>query len=370
MHSIGKTSLVLLLLVLAASSALADDRGLSRVEAVVTIRFEPDSQAVVWPEVKAILESSPRDGWSGDVPAALADAPETYRSVGVVREETDDPGVLSVRVVLVSKASGVRADHLLDALVRRLGNHLREQYQQEREAMGDEALLMQKRLEEITKNIEAIRGEGALPWPLSAASFFETLIERQQDLRARLSELALEEKALKARRGALVERLAIVTKQDRKDRDAAMARLATISQSLDSIVNARALQLDAVKQAFENGVATPEEVSEAEAVLAAAKLQRAEALMDFSPAPRSAKREEIELTVAALAIDQAVLDATRDHLQQMKAELEQDIAQRRGAILPVTHLEEESQAFRDRLLGLTQALSVARPPRVSVLRLD
>lgn len=372
MKQLAKASLVLFVLVLVVLPAEASDRGKQSVVAVLTLRFDAESQVVVWPEVKAILESSPRDGWTGDLPEVLAGDADTYRSVAIEREDTDDPGVLAIKLRLESKAPEIRADQVLDALVRRLEAHLREQHQAERDAMAREVQGIQKRLEELTKSIEAIRGEGALPWPLSAAAFFEALIERRQELSVRLAELSLEERALKARRGALVDRLAVLAEQEEKAKGTTQAErvLAEVKASLDTIVKLREQELSAVEARLGAGKESPEAVLEARAALENAKLQRADVVAELTPPARSAKRMELESQQAALAVDQVVLEATRKHLQQMKDELDQEIAQRRGAILPVTNLEEESQAFRDRLLGLTQSLSIENPPRVSVLRMD
>lgn len=357
---VGALVLVVLALVVPAARAESGDR---EVAALLTIRFDPDSTAVVWPEVEALLQGSPREGWREKPPAVFAQAPDTYRDLSIERQPTDEAGVLAVRVTVVSKSADLPARALLTALVNRLEEHLARNAAREQDERQHRLDGLRVRLDVLTKQIGEIREEGALPWPLSAAAFFETLLERRHDVKSRLLDLDVEAAQLSARRALVVRALDAAVRS-------AQAERAKVEQSWTAILKARQTALAHERASLEAGTGHPVDVAAAEEALARVRLEHEEMLADAAVMPEAARARLLETSLEGVEADLAVLDATRKHLLALHADLEAQIAGRRGDVLRATHREEELRILRDQALALTEQLGAERSPRVDVLRLD
>lgn len=363
MRELSASALALTLLLACFVPAATAADGAREVEALVTIRFDPDSKSVVWPEVVAVLEGSPRAGWSGEAPAILQQAAATYRDLGMEREDTDEPGVLAFRVRVTAKDPAAPADQILGALLRRLESHLGAMTRAEQEERFAQLDRLRARLAALTKEIGAVREEGALPWPLSAATFFETLLDRRHEVRGRLLDLQVEQEALAARRRVFAERLGTA-------RAAAESQRAAIEASWASILRAREAALANEKANLASGTGHPIDVAAAEEALARARLERAEMLADPTALPGGARVATLEASLETVETDLEVLAATRMQLVALHAEMDKEIEARRADVLQATHREEELRVLRDQVLALTEASSAGQAPRVDVLRVE
>lgn len=90
-------------------------------------------------------------------------------------------------------------------------------------------------------------------------------------------------------------------------------------------------------------------------------------MADVMLLPSGARVAALELALAALRTDLAVLDATEAHLREMEKDLEARIEARRGRLLETTHREEDLRILRDRVLALTEERVAYEMPAVSVL---
>ncbi len=351
------------LLFATALPAARADRGAEEVLALVTVRFDPDSRAVVWPEVQAVLQSSPREGWSGEAPAVLAQTPDTYREVRIEREDADESGVLSFRVAIESKDASVRADRLLEALIRGLEAHVAERARAENDRRDQELQRLRARLDALTGEIAEVREEGALPWPLSATTFFETLLDRRHEVRGRLLDLEVDHASLTAREKVLTDRLTQMRAEAAKRQQAIVA-------AWDDIVASREKILAQEKSALEKGQGHPIDVAAAEESLARARLEREGMMGDPTALPLGSRLAEIEGALETVRLDLQVMGATRAQLEQIHQQLDERIKKRRSDVLRATYREEELRVLRDRVLELTEQIAAARAPEVSRLRLD
>ena len=359
---------MLILALLASPAARAEEaRGARRVEALLTLRYDPDSQAVLWPEVEALLRGSPRAGWRGTPSETLAQAPDTYRFIEVERAEADEPGVLCARLVLESRSAdpALRADLLLDALVERVREHVRERARLEARQIDERVTELSRAVEDRTQRIASGRAEGALPWPLSAAAFYENKLDRREGLRREIADLDLDAATLEARRAALAGQY-----EQLLDRQARSARVATerLAKEWQVILRAREGLVAEIRAQVEAGKAGPLDLAMAEEELAQARLQYEQALGDAeAPSPAF---QELEATLLGLEVDAAALDATRRHLQALETALTAELEKGKADVLRVARLEDEAQILRERALRLRERLATWRDPQASVIRLD
>lgn len=352
---------------LCACPARAEDAGERRVEALVTIRFDPDSQAVLWPEVDALLRGSPRATWDGKAPAALAKLPDLYRVIDVGRADVDEVGALCVRVgleVVGPHAGELRADRILDALVARVEMHIQERSAQERRQLRGTAAELESSIDQRTQLVASKREEGALPWPLSAAVFYENKLQRRADLHRELADLALDAATLKARQRAVDEQYSRLLEREQL----AAAKTGSLEREWAKLLASRQSVLEDVKQRFQQGAAGRMDVVLAEDELAQARLQAAAALKaDAAP---SAARQELEAARMGLQVDAAALAATQKHLAKLHAELSKEVEEGKVDVLRIARVEDETQILRERLLGIQERMAAWRDPDVSVIRLD
>lgn len=353
-------------LLFVSATAEAEDGGLRRVEALLTLRYDPDSRAVLWPEVEALLRGSPRATWEGAPVALLAQPPDTYRMIDVVREEVDEPGILCARVSLESKLTdrALTADRLLDALVARVRMHVLARARVERRDLAGAADNLVRAIEERTAQIAEGRAEGALPWPLSAAAFYENKLDRRADVRRELADLDLDAATLEARRKALTMQLAKL-----REREAAVAAQAgDLDKAWAEILHARESLVEEMRRRVESEMVGPLDLALAQEELAQARIQRAAARREMMVP--SAARQDMEAALRGLEVDAAALGATRAHLQVLETKLTEQIEAGKGDVLRVARLEDEAQVLRERLLGLRERLASWREPTVDVIRLD
>ncbi len=358
--------ILLIPLLLANATAQAEESGPRRVEALLTLRYDPDSRAVLWPEIEALLRGSPRGTWPGGPVALLAQPPDTYRMIEVLREDVDEPGILCARVNLESKLKdpALTADRLLDALVARVSLHVRERAEVEKRDLVSSAAELVEMIDERTARIAAGRAEGALPWPLSAAAFYENKLDRRADVRRELADLELDAATLEARRKALATQY-----EQLLEREAALAaRTGNLDKAWGVILDARERLVVEVRAQVEAGNAGPIDVAMATEELAQARIQRATALREML-AP-SAARQDLEAAMLGLEVDAAALEATRSYLQVLEAKLTEQLEKGKGDVLRIARLEDEAQVLRERLLRLRDRLAAWQAPTIDVIRLD
>ena len=348
----------------AATTTNAEEAGGGRASALVTLHFAPASCAVVWPEVKAIFEGSPREGWDQKLPAVLAESPRTLFDIECEREDTDDGGVLAFRVTVELKGPAVgvlRATDVLGAQIRRLDRHLKQQLAAERQARAAESLTLAQRQQVLIEKIGALSPEGALPWPLSTATFFETLLQRRNDLKNRLLDLDVEQKTLDARRAVFQQRWTELSAGDAFERQAQ-------SKTWSTIVQARERVLDEERALLEQGKGHPIDVAAAVESLARVLLERAEALADPNASPTRARLVALRALITDVDADLAALGASRTRLGELAKLLDVQIQERKKGLLVTTRAEEELRVLGDRVLDLQQS-DLASPPRISVIPL-